>query len=255
VGSCEKFARSSEGVNGETRLSLPYSNGLLSVVRISPDLAPDLREKRKRAIPSDITGCVRAKFFAVEWAEVDFLPKVIRLRAGTTTDDEGREMSIVPQLRVLIDQQYAGRQSGCEHVCFRVNRLGHATEIQGFMKAWYSACCRGGFGKVDPKTDAVTGEVEYAKSRSDRKKAKIKMVYRGMIYHDLGRTGVRDLVRAGVPERIAMRITGHKTRPVFESYNIVSSTDIAEAGEKFTTFHAKKFRGMSHYDSVGKLYK
>jgi hypothetical protein len=69
--------------------------------------------------------------------------------------------------------------------------------------------------------------------------------YNGLIVHDLRRSALRNLVNAGVPEKVAMMISGHKTRSVFDRYQIVSTDDVTNAMRRVESATVKNGKQLS----------
>lgn len=77
-----------------------------------------------------------------------------------------------------------------------------------------------------------TGRAGLGEWREPKKRAG----YVVQIFHDLRRTAVRNLVRAGVPEKTTMMLTGHKTRSVFDRYDIIDERDPRDGVQRLAEF-------------------
>ena len=150
-----------------------------------------------------VTGWrIKSEVLPLQWRQVDLEAGTVRLDPGTTKNGEGRVIHVTAELRTLLESQRAitdayQRTHGkiCPWVFHR-----NGKQILTIRRCWDTAAKAAGCP--------------------------------GRIPHDLRRTAVRNLVRAGVPERVCMQLTGHKTRSVFERYNIVSDSDLIEAARK-----------------------
>lgn len=235
--------------------NVPYIPMLKEAAPRSGFFEPEEFESLYKALPADLrlplalgyyTGMRRAEVCGLRWEQVDFLGNSISLNAGETKNDQGRTIPIVPQLLPLLKEQYSKRQADCPLVCFRLNSKGRAIRVGDFRKVWQARCIELGLGKMVQDTDPLTDEPLLAGEKAI-------MVYKGKLYHDLRRSAVRNLVRAGVPERVAQEITGHKTRSVFARYNIVSAADVVDAGRKLGAFiESKQVGASSGQASTGK---
>ena len=154
----------------------------------------------------------------LEWRQVDLKSGQVRLEPGTTKNKDGRTFPITAALRTLIEGQQA------EHE--RLKRKGHVVK-----EVFFRMVAKGRGGKQEPKPIKSFMKAFTTACR--------KAGYPGRIPHDMRRSAVRNLERAGVPRSVAMRMVGHKTESVYRRYAITDDRDLRVAVEKLDALGSK----------------
>lgn len=149
----------------------------------------------------------RGEVFGLQRRHVDLDRAALRLEPGETKNGEGRMAFLPPDLAQAL-KMHLGRVDDLQKKLGRVipdvfvhldgRHVGR--RIGDFRKRWIRACNAAGTP--------------------------------GLLFHDLRRSGIRNMVRAGVAEHTAMKVSGHKTRAVFDRYDIVSEEDLRDAALK-----------------------
>lgn len=156
----------------------------------------------------------QSEVLTLDRRQLDLEAETLRLDPGTTKNDDGRLVYLTPELKALLSAQVARvdtlqRRLGrvIPHLFPHLEARLVGKRIRDFRKAWTTACKRAGVP--------------------------------GALRHDFRRTAVRNMVNGGVAERVAMKVTGHKTRSVFDRYHIVSPADLKEATRKLAAQRAR----------------
>jgi len=170
------------------------------------------------ALPEDLRDVVRFGFLSgwrrgeivtLQWGDVDRAGGAVRLRPERSKNRHGRTLALGGELSALVERRWRARlfkrADGEPRVAELVFHRG-GEPVGDFRKAWATATAAAGC--------------------------------QGRLFHDLRRTAVRNMVRAGVPERVAMATSGHKTRSMFDRYNIVSEADLRAAAERTDAYLA-----------------
>lgn len=193
-----------------------------------PRLRQELPEYLRAAFTlAYLTGMRLDEILKLKWSSVDLLGGEIRLEV--TKNGERRTVPLIGETGELLKVEHS-RFPGCEWVFSRDGRR----PITKLNVAWRSACVRSGLGSFVCRT---CGTQLDAKLRCPSCLVRCrKPRYLGLLFHDLRRSGVRNLDRAGVSQHVAMKISGHKTDSIYRRYNIVSSRDLRDAGRKVNAY-------------------
>ena len=150
------------------------------------------------------TGARKGELRKVRWEQVDFESAVIRLSVTQTKGKKARTLPIYGDMERWLKHQRETCPDGCPWVFHgRLN-----CPVDNHLNGWAGACERAGLD--------------------------------GLLFHDLRRSAVRNMTRAGIPDTIAMSISGHKTRAVFDRYNIISEADVQSAAGKLEQYAEKR---------------
>ena len=147
-----------------------------------------------------LTGWRQGEIIDLEWANVNRTTGVIRLRPEQNKNRTVRVLALQGELVALIDRRWQARKTGnrlASHVFHRGGRPLTRTDIR---PEWQTACERAGLGH--------------------------------RWFHSLRRSAARNMSLEGVPEKVIMSIMGHKTRTMFDRYNIVTEADQRAYGER-----------------------
>ncbi len=161
--------------------------------KVVKNLPEDLRDFVRFAFA---TGWRKGEIASLRWSDVE--EGVIRLRGENSKNREARQVVVDGDLIEITKRRRAQRAVETLNGTVLCKYIFHrgAEPVREFRKSWETACEAAGVDRL---------------------------------FHDLRRSAVRDMIRSGVSQNIAMRVSGHKTASMFRRYDIASEADLRQA--------------------------
>lgn len=145
------------------------------------------------------TGMRRGEIGKLTWADFDRETSTLVLPGRSTKTKKPRKLALEGTFREIMTRRLSARRLDCPLIFHRQGK-----PMGDFRKAWAHACEQAGVS--------------------------------GLLFHDLRRTAVRNMIRAGVDKKVARAISGHQTEAVFERYDITSDDDLKAAVHKIDAY-------------------
>ena len=187
-----------------------------------------------------LIGWRKGSLQSLPWTDV--ADDVIYMRAKHSKTRKPESVPIEGELREIIDRRRAAAvwqsQDGQAHFSEYVFH-DEGQPIGDFRKAWATACVAAGVGKFVCRSCNADVDAKRKCCQCGRTWWKEDLKYVGLLFHDFRRTAARNLVRAGVPVPVAMKITGHRTDSMFRRYAIVDEEQKREALAKTQAYLAR----------------
>ena len=153
------------------------------------------------------SGWRKNEILGLTWDEIDAAGGVIRLSPARSKTLVGRILPISPPIADALNRRRARRDPDSPLVFHR-----DGITIRRWRTAWRTACQAAGVPT--------------------------------RFLHDCRRTAARNLIRANVPERVAMLLTGHKSRAIFDRYNIIHEQELLDAGDQLVAYLAQQAQAV-----------
>lgn len=148
-------------------------------------------------------GFRKGELLGLHVSQIDLKARTIQLLPGTTKNDKGRAVVMTDAVYKLVEDSVKGKKPGDP-----VFTWAKGKPVTDFRRTW----------------------------RTLAKKAEMP----DLIFHDLRRSAVRNMVRAGISKHVAKLISGHQTDSIFDRYDITDATDLADAARKLEARNGHK---------------